>query len=117
MKHTFQFSLFGKKVRMFSEGRRGVVIDKEPDVICVYGTDEKFRILCAVPLCHPKFLKGSTYTVEFDENECARICVAGLCIVIDYAQKKCANNKDLPCYGSEDWGEDVCMEWREFPQP
>ena len=57
MRYTFQFKLFGKKVQMFSEGKMGIVVEKEPDVVCVYGTDENFHILCAVPLCHPKFSK------------------------------------------------------------
>lgn len=39
MKYTFQFKLFGKKVRMFNKGQMGIVIEKEPDVVCVYGTD------------------------------------------------------------------------------
>ena len=109
MRYTFQFKLFGKKVQMFSERQMGIVIEKEPDVVCVYGTDEKYHILCAVPLCHPKFLKG----VEFDEKERAKICVGELQIVIDFAEKKCANNKDIKCYGSDDWGQDVQIEWSE----
>ena len=60
MRYTFEFKLFGSKVQMFDEGRMGIVIEKEPDVICVYGTDEKHKdILCAIPLCHPKLLKGA----------------------------------------------------------
>ena len=55
MKYTFKFGLFGKKVQMFSEGERGIVIEKEPQVVCVYGTDSNYNILCAIPLCHPKF--------------------------------------------------------------
>ena len=35
MKYTFKFSLFGKKVQMFSEGERGIVVEKEPQVVCV----------------------------------------------------------------------------------
>lgn len=91
----------------------GIVVEKESDVVCVYGTDEKYRILCAVPLCHPKFLKGAEYVIEFYENECAKVCVGELQIVIDFAKKKCANNKDLKCYGSDDWGQDVQTEWSE----
>ena len=114
MRYAFRFKLFGKKVQMFSEGQMGVVIEKEPDVICVYGTDENHsRILCAVPLCHPRFLKGAEYTIEFNGNSCAEICVGELQIVVDYSRKKCANNKSLKCYGSDDWGQDVQMEWSE----
>lgn len=113
MRYTFQFKLFGKKVQMFSERQMGIVVEKEPDVVCVYGTDEKYHILCAVPLCHPKLLKGAEYVIEFNENECAKVCVGELQIVIDFAKKKCANNKALKCYGSDDWGQDVQIEWSE----
>ncbi len=113
MQYKFKFGLFGKKVQMFSERQMGVVVEKESDVVCVYGTDKDYHILCAVPLCHPKFLKGAEYTVEFDEKGCARICVGDLKIVIDYAKKKCANNKSLKCYGSDAWGQDVQTEWSE----
>ncbi len=55
MRHTFQFKLFGKKVQMFSERQMGIVVEKEPDIVCVYGADQNYHILCAVPLCHPNF--------------------------------------------------------------
>ena len=113
MRYTFQFKLFGKKVRMFSEGNRGIVVEKEPHVVCVYGTDENYHILCAIPLCHPKFLKGAEYIIEFDEKGCARVSVGQLRIVIDFVNKKCANNKALQCYGSEEWGQDVQAPWSE----
>ena len=111
MKYTFKFTLFGKKVQMFSEGQRGIVVEKEPQTVCVYGTDGDYNILCAVPLCHPKFLKGAEYTVEFDENDRAEVCVGDLRVAVDYSKKKCANNKSLQCYGSDDWGQDVQVEW------
>lgn len=113
MKYTFQFKLFGKKVRMFNEGQMGIVIEKEPDVVCVYGTDENYHILCAVPLCHPKFLKGAEYVIEFEENARAKVSVGQLQIVIDFAMKKCANNKALRCYGWDAWGQDVQLPWGE----
>ena len=113
MRYTFQFKLFGKKVQMFNEGQMGIVVEKETDVVCVYGTDEKYHILFAVPLCHPKFLKGAEYVIEFEENNCAKVSVGELKIVIDYSNKKCANNKALKCYGSDDWGQDVQIEWSE----
>ena len=96
---------------MLSEGERGIVIEKEPQVVCVYGTDSNYNILCAIPLCHPKFLKNAEYIVEFDENNCAKICVGDLQIVINYSEKKCANNKSLKCYGSDSWGRDVQIDW------
>lgn len=114
MRYTFQFKLFGKKVHMFSEGRMGIVVEKEPDVVCVYGTDENYHILCAVPLCHPKFLKGVKYVIEFDEDRCAKVSVGGLQIVIDFARRKCANNKSLQCYGSDNWGQNVQISWDEI---
>ena len=114
MRYTFEFKLFGKKVQMFSERQMGIVVEKEPDVVCVYGTDADHHILCAVPLCHPKFLKGAEYIIEFNEQDRARICVGELQIVIDFAEKKCANNKALKCYGSDAWGQDVQVEWSEM---
>ena len=115
MKYTFKFKLFGSKVQMFSEGQMGIVVEKEPDVVCVYGTDETHQgILCAVPLCHPKFLKGAEYTVEFCENEKAKVSVGDLKIVIDYMAKKCANNKSFRCFGSESWGQDIQIDWSEM---
>ena len=114
MTYRFKFSLFGKKVHMFREGSMGVVIEKEPGVICVYGTDENYHILCAIPLCHPKFLKGAEYTIEFRENGQAKVCVGDLQIVMDYPRRKCANNKSLKCYGSDDWGQDVQIAWSEL---
>ena len=114
MKYTFKFGLFGKKVQMFSKGERGIVVEKEPHVVCVYGTDSNYNILCAIPLCHPKFLKGAEYIVEFDENNCAKVCVGDLQIVINYSEKKCANSKSLKCYGSDSWGQDVQSDWNEI---
>ena len=58
MRYTFKFKLFGKKVQMFSYKKMGLVIEKEPDVVCVYATDETHQnIMCAIPLYHPKLLK------------------------------------------------------------
>ena len=113
MRYTFQFKLFGGKVKKFNEGRMGIVIEKEPDVVCVYGTDENYHILCALPLCHPKFLKGAEYVIEFEGNDRAKVSVGELQIVVDYSKKKCANNKAIKCYGSNDWGQDVQIDWSE----
>ena len=74
---------------------------------------ENYHILCAVPLCHPKFLKGAEYVIEFEENNRAKVSVGALQIVIDYSKKKCANNKAIKCYGSDDWGQDIQIEWFE----
>ena len=114
MRYTFQFKLFGKKVQMFREGQMGIVVEKEPDVVCVYGTDANYHILCAMPLCHPKFLKGAEYVIEFEENNRANVSVGELQIVIDYSKQKCANNRAIRCYGSDDWGQDVQAEWDEI---
>ena len=113
MRYTFKFKIFGKKVQMFRERQMGVVVEKEHDVVCVYGTDENCHILCAVPLCHPKFLKGVEYIVDFAENDIAKVYVGDLQIAIDFANKKCANNKSIKCYGSDDWGQNVQIEWSD----
>ncbi|MBE6764446.1 MAG: hypothetical protein E7546_01015 [Ruminococcaceae bacterium] len=114
MKHTFKFKLFGSNVHMFSEEEMGIVVEKESHVVCVYATDEKHQnILCAIPLCHPKFLSGAEYTVDFCDNGQAKVCVADIQIIIDFSKKKCANNKSIKCYGSDCWGDDVQIEWNE----
>ena len=114
MKYTFKFKLFGRKVQMFHEDTMGIVIEKEPDVVCVYGTDAHHQsILCAVPLCHPKFLKGAEFTVDFGRNQCAEVSVGDLKIIIDYENRKCSNNKNIQCYGSDQWGENISAPWSE----
>jgi len=37
--YSFSFSLFAKKVQMFHWNDMGIVVEKEPDVICIYGTN------------------------------------------------------------------------------
>lgn len=114
MKHTFKFGLFSKNVRMFSERQMGVVIEKESDVICVYGTNNtNTKILCAVPLCHPKHLRGKRYTVEFNRKDCAVISVGNIKIVIDFKNQTCSTNaEDIHCYGSDEWGHNVQVGWK-----
>lgn len=112
MRYTFKFKLFGSKVQMFSQEQMGIVVEKEPQVVCVYGTDADHKdILCAIPLCAPKLLKGAEYVVDFRDNGRAEVSVGELKIVIDFETKKCACSKDLKCYGSELWGQDVQVEW------
>ena len=77
--YSFTFSLFGKKVQMFHWNDMGIVVEKEPDVICIYGTDNtNSKILCAIPLCHPKYLKGETFHISFFEDSTATVNVADL---------------------------------------
>lgn len=111
-KYNFKFTLFGKKVQMFESGQMGVVIEKEPQVICVYGTDADHQtILCAIPLCPPKYLKGIEYTVEFDSSQLVKVRAGDIKILIDFVAKKCSNNIHVQCYGSEQWGQDVVLAW------
>ena len=58
-------------------------------------------------------ISGAEYVIEFEENNRAKVSVGELQIVIDYSKKKCANNKAIKCYGSDDWGRDVQIEWSE----
>ena len=114
MKYSFKFTLFGKKVQMYNEREMGIVVEKEPHVVCIYGTDNKHQnILCAIPLCPPKFLKGAEYTVEFCEDDLAKISVFDIQVIIDFKNQKCKNNKNVKCYGSDSWGQDVQVEWSE----
>lgn len=110
--YKFKFSLFGKKVQMFTEKTMGVVIEKEPDVVCLYATDGNNQaIYCAVPLCHPKFLKGMEYTVKFSGNNTVAISVGDIKVAFDYTRKRCSNNKGIQSFGSENWGRDVGEKW------
>lgn len=110
--HTFTFSLFAKKVQMFRWRDMGIVVEKEPDVICIYGTDStNSQILCAIPLCPPKYLRGEPFHVSFFEDSTATVTVADVKVLLDFAAKKCANNKGLRAYGSEAWGQDVTCAW------
>lgn len=112
MKYSFKFKLFGSKTQMFSEKEMGIVIEKDSQVVCVYGTDSEHQnILCAIPLCSPKFLKGAEYVVEFYENDLSKISVSDIQVVIDFREKKCKNSKNFKCYGSNRWGQDVQVEW------
>ena len=70
MRYTFKFKLFGKKVQMFSYKKMGLVIEKEPDVVCVYATDETHQnIMCAIPLYHPKLLKMQNIQLNFSRMD------------------------------------------------
>lgn len=110
--YSFAFSLFAKKVQMFHFNSMGIVVEKEPDVICVYGTDAANRkILCAIPLCYPKYLKGETFRISFFENETAAVKVSDTAVFIDFASKKCSNNKGVQNCGSDAWGQDVSCDW------
>ncbi len=110
--YRFRFTLFGKKVQMFHDQNMGVVIEKEPQVVCVYGTDcDHQNVLCAIPLCAPKQLSGMEYVIEFDPMGLAKISVGEIRIVIDFANHSCSNNKGLPCYGSDAWGQSVFAAW------
>lgn len=110
--YEFKFTVFGNRVQMFHDSDMGIVVEKERDVVCVYGTNSSnSKILCAVPLCHPKYLKGMTYRISFYEDSIAAVSVGVVEIYIDFKSKKCANNMDVVNYGSEIWGEDVALKW------
>lgn len=112
MQHRFRFSLLGPKVQLFQEGNAGVVIEKEAQAVCVYGTDAGHKkILCAIPLCHPKYLKGLEYVVEFDSDALAKVSVGDIKVVIDFEAHKCSNNKGARGYGSDAWGQEVSLAW------
>ena len=82
--------------------------EKEADVVCVYGTNNtNTKILCAVPLCHPKYLRGERYTVNFTKDGRAKISVKDIKIIIDFKNQTCSNNSEIHCYGSETWGNNI----------
>lgn len=112
--YEFKFGLFGKKVQMFHSGSMGIVIEKEPQVVCIYGTDQtNSQILCDVPLCHPRYLKDFTYRVAFCGDHIATVSVGDIMVRLDYQRKKCANNRNAHGYGSEQWGQDVWEAWND----
>ncbi|MEG2686962.1 MAG: hypothetical protein RR954_07570 [Christensenellaceae bacterium] len=99
---------------MFNLGDMGVVVEKESDVVCIYGTNNtNSNILCAVPLCHPKYLKGLTYQISFYSDNVATVSVGDIMVYIDYRAKKCSNNRDETNYGSDTWGQDVSEAWND----
>ena len=112
-RYNFKFTLFGKRIQMLDYGEMGIVIEREPQTICVYGTTaDHNEILCAIPLCHPKILKGLEYNVEFTDRQYTKVSVGNrIKIIIDYNNKRCANNMDFECYGSDKWGEEVALKW------
>ena len=108
--YSFTFSLFSKKERMFHWDNMGIIVVKWRNTICIYGTDAtNDNILCAIPLCDSKYLKGETFHISFFENETATVKVADVATFIDFASKKCSNNKGVQNYGSEAWGEDIIL--------
>ena len=110
--YSFTFSFFAKKVQMFHWNNMGIVVEKERHVICIYGTDNtNSKILCAIPLCHPKHLKGEVFRISFFEDETAVVKVADVVAFIDFASKKCSSNKGIQNYGSDAWGHNVSCEW------
>ena len=110
--YMFAFTFFAKKVQMFHWGNMGIVIEKTRDVICIYGTDNtNSKILCAIPLCHPRYLKGEFFLISFFEDETAVIKVADVVAFIDFTSKKCSNNKGFQNYGSDAWGQNVSCDW------
>ena len=112
LEHTFRLSLFAKKVQKFSKADMGLVIEKEPHVICVYGTNaDHHGILCAIPLCPTKQLKGMDFKVCFHDSHIATVEVESFRVVIDFKHKTCSNNHGLVNYGSDSWGQNITAEW------
>lgn len=97
---------------MFNCRAMGIVIEKEPQVVCVYATDSNYqKILCATPLCAPKNLKGLEYKLSFDPCGLAKLEVGDIRIIVDFENHTCCNNKNITCYGSDAWGQSVSVEW------
>lgn len=103
---------FWKKAFMFEVADHGLVIENEGKVVCVYGTDRKHEtIFCAIPLCHPKYIRKHSIKIYQEQN---RILVdLGVCkVVIDYGNQKCSCDlAKINVYGSDAWGKDVFVPW------
>ena len=103
---------FWKKAFMFEVANHGLVIENEGKVVCVYGTDRKHEtILCAIPLCHPKYIKKNNIKI-FQELNLVLVDLGVCKVAIDFDNQKCSCNlAEIKAYGSETWGEDVFVPW------
>ena len=110
---TLKLGLF-KKAYMFETEHHGIVIENEGDVVCVYGTDYNHQnIYCAIPLCHPKYLRRNLFVIRESKDKVFVDCTL-FKIMIDFKTKKCAcNDERIKLYGSDHWGEDVSVAWND----
>ena len=112
---TVKFTLFGKKVHMFSCGNNGLVLEKDSDAICLYATDASHNtILAALPLGPAKALRGVTYYI-FAHSERYMLMGAGRALfVVDFREHCIATNVEkLKAVGSDSWGDSVTGEWKQ----
>ena len=78
----------------------GIVVDGKK--ILVYNIKDPNEI--------PWKESGAEYIVEFCENDVAKISVSDIQVEIDFREQKCKNNKNVKCYGSDSWRQDVQAE-------
>lgn len=106
---------FFKKAYLYETDNYGMVIENEGDVVCIYGTDINHKkIYCAIPLCHPKYLRKHPFTID-KNNQRIFISCDLFKAIIDFELRKCACTvAQTTIFGSEEWGNDVSMSWDEL---
>ncbi len=114
--YSFKLKLF-TKTYMFEFGEFGFVLEKEPQVVCLYVTNKAHtEIYAAMPLCRPGDLKKDTLTFLPIGNSSVSFAIepAGFRFFVDFKRKQCTNNRDMKIFGSEQWGQDVQVKWNEW---
>lgn len=109
-----KFTLFGKKVHMFSCGDNGLVLEQEQGAVCLYATDAGHNnILCAVPLGPAKALRGAEYYIFAHSQQYMLMGVGRALFVVDFVNHFCATNQEkLQVFGSDSWGQEVKGQWQ-----
>ena len=115
-RYSFKLKPFTKNY-MFECGEFGFVLEKEPQVVCLYVTNKAHtEIYAAMPLCHPNDLKK--VILEFMPIGSTRCSFAipqiGFNFYVDFEKKLCANNRNLKIFGSSLWGENPQVKWEEW---
>ena len=110
---TVQFGLF-PKAHMIEFGNRGLVIEKERDVICVYATDTAHqKIYASIPLGAPKLFRKTPFTACATDSGAITVEAGSIRMVFNFTEKRCAVNMNLRIYGSEYWGENCGTPWND----
>ena len=114
--YSFKWNLFTKNY-MFELDDFGFVLEKEPQVVCLYVTDRTHtEIFAAMPICPPNALKKATFAFSpVGNNRCSfTISQIDFRFFVDFEKRCCANNRNLKVYGSPMWGENPQVKWEEW---
>ena len=114
--YSFKLKPF-TKVYQFEFGEFGFVLEKEPQVVCLYVTNKAHtEIYAAMPLCPPNDLKKETLTFSPIGNHAVSFALKSIDFkfFVDFEKKQCAHNRNLKIYSSEQWGEDPQVPWDKW---